>query len=712
MKRIVALMLLVAMALCAVAAQTPTSPQKPQQEAAPEDVIRITTSLVQTDVVVTDKNDQAINDLKLEDFELFDNGKKQDIKFMEFVSVDTGRRAEGNRANVPAGVEIEPVPGLTKKEVRRVVAFVVDDLTIPDADLPFVRGLLLDFVDNKMHEGDLVAIVRTIGGKGLLQQFTSDRQLLRRAIATMNVITSPFKTTNNPDPTGFTVSPRPLSTEGGGSKESVDLSETGTEDISGPNDDTNRLFRGLTALTTANFIIDSLKEIPGHKNLVIVSGGIPIFEATSSGTAFSNVSYLLNRLSDNAIRAGVTINALDPRGLKATPGVVGFDATPARSGLEAGGIDPTFGRGGQQNQAVFGELLAGGSEHLGLSSVTDMTGGISVINTNNFKEGLDRILNRSRSYYTLAYTPSEKFDNKFHKIEIKVRRSDVRVHTQSGYVAREDRAANIPRTKEEEVAAAARSPLTKRDIDLAPNVAFKLLPNSKAELDIFMRIDAGKLHFTQSPEGKYQTSFDVVGFVFDQLGKLRGGFSETISPNLTADNYKRALNEGLIYSASTEVPAGYYQVRAVVREAGTSSLGTFSKYLEIPNLANGQLAVSSLFLFGIDPANPKPIPQQAVRQFSQKQDLRYAALIYNAKLKDGKPQLRSQLIISQGSNVVLRGSEEPVEVSNPSQMAKIGQIGLSKVKPGRYILTLIVTDPLADKKSNTLSRSIDFIITD
>jgi hypothetical protein len=78
MNRIVGLMLLMAIALCAVIAQTPGSPQKPQQEVSPEDVIRITTSLVQTDVVVTDKNDQAINDLKLEDFELFDNGKTQD----------------------------------------------------------------------------------------------------------------------------------------------------------------------------------------------------------------------------------------------------------------------------------------------------------------------------------------------------------------------------------------------------------------------------------------------------------------------------------------------------------------------------------------------------------------------------------------------------------------------------------------------------------
>src|SRR5712692_9983108 len=81
------------------------SPQKPRPEPESEDVIRITTHLVQTDAVITDKNDQIIPDLKLEDFELYDNGKRQDIKFLEFVSVDTGLRAQGNRADLPPGVQ-------------------------------------------------------------------------------------------------------------------------------------------------------------------------------------------------------------------------------------------------------------------------------------------------------------------------------------------------------------------------------------------------------------------------------------------------------------------------------------------------------------------------------------------------------------------------------------------------------------------------------
>src|SRR5258706_6947321 len=104
-RRSIALALSLSSVFGAAFSQTPTTPQKPSQEIAPEDIIRITTQLVQTDVVVTDKNDKIIKDLKLEDFELYDNGKKQELKFLEFVGVegaDKERRPEGARPSAPS----------------------------------------------------------------------------------------------------------------------------------------------------------------------------------------------------------------------------------------------------------------------------------------------------------------------------------------------------------------------------------------------------------------------------------------------------------------------------------------------------------------------------------------------------------------------------------------------------------------------------------
>ena len=702
MKRLVHALLIVTLAFSSVWSQ---SQRKPSQE-EPDEVVRITTALVQTDVVVTDKNDHPITDLKLEDFDLYENGKKQDIKFMEFVSTEEGRRAEGERpAALPPGAEIPR--DLSAKEVKRVVAFVVDDLTIPFADLATVRTLLRNFVDTEMRDGDLVAIIRTVGGKGLLQQFTSDKQLLRRAISQLNVATNPYMQFDNPGQQRFTSIPTATDAAEGGEGNFEDMGLTNTSD---PNDEFQRLFRGLMSLTTANFVISSLKEIPGRKSLVIISGGIPIFETANNGSAYSNVSYLLNRLSDNAVRAGVVINTMDPRGLKASTGVASFVDTPGRSAL-GGPQDPTFGRGGGSDE-MFGLPLAGAAEHLGLDTVAKATGGVSVINTNNFKAGLDKVLARSQSYYMLAYTPAERFDNKFRKLEIKVKRDGARVYAHRGYVARADTARET-RTKEEAIAAAVTAPIAKRDIDVSANLELKPSTTKNGnQLDIHLRIDPSRLNFTQTADGHYQTSFDVVGFVYDQLGRVRGGFSETINTNLTPSNYQEALKTGLTYSANTELPAGAFQIRAVVREAASGATGTVAHYVEIPDLSNGRLAMSSIFLFAADPSQPKspPVALRAVRQLTHKQDLRYAALAYNAKNTGAASELKAKVIISQGSAILYQEPDAAVTVSGNSPATKIGQIALAKVPAGRYVLTVVFTDPLADKKAQVVARSIDFVV--
>jgi VWFA-related protein len=703
MKQLTVTLLLIIFVAQAVIAQTP---QKPATETVPDDVIRISTSLVQTDVVVTDKNDQIVPDLKLGDFELYDNGKKQDIKFMEFVSVDSGRRSEGARpASMPNLEEQSRASGVAAKDLKRVVAFVIDDLTLEAIDIPAVRKMLLDFVNNKMQDGDLAAIIRVVGGKGLLQQFTADKQLLRRAINMITFTVNPFSASNVPDPT-LAVGAPAQAVDSSGTEDPTD-----TPAIYSANDDTVRYFRGLNVIATANYVISSLREIPGRKDLVMVSAGIPIFEVNTSSTNV-DIQRLLKQLSDNATRGGVVISALDPRGMRAAQGVKAFQATPAKSAMGGSSINGTdsamFGRGDPGGDSALGAPMAGANEHLGLASVTKETGGVVKVNTNDFEKGLDEIMSHSRGYYTLAYTPTGKFDRNYHKLEIKVNRSSTHVYSHAGYVAREE-TNTTPKTKEEAIAAAARSPLAKNAIDITPNVDVKFLPNNQAAVDIHVLIDANKLNFKESGDRR-QDSLDVVGMIFDQMGRNRGGFSETINLNLTADQYQKALKEGLTYSANTEMQPDYYQVRVVVREPDTGSLGSFSKYLEVPDLSKGKLAVSSLYLFSADPQGKSTTPLLAVRQLTRKQDLRYVALIYNAKMKDGKPQLRSQLIVSQGGKELFREPEQPVPPSTGGQLTKMGQLALAGVPPGRYVLTLVITDTSADKRVASQARSIDFTV--
>src|SRR6185295_9396607 len=136
-----------------------------------EQTIRISTALVQLDVVVTDKSGAVVRGLTKNDFELYEGGKKQLLGFFESVDASNGQRSHGaqQRTSQPTLDQLPTSQGPSAADIGRIFAFVVDDLTTRYEDLTYLRQMLTNFVDSRMQPSDLVAIVRTVGGKGLLQ---------------------------------------------------------------------------------------------------------------------------------------------------------------------------------------------------------------------------------------------------------------------------------------------------------------------------------------------------------------------------------------------------------------------------------------------------------------------------------------------------------------------------------------------------------------
>lgn len=699
-------------------------PQSNSQKPGDEQPIRISTQLIQLDVVVTDKSGQVVRGLTKNDFELYESGKKQLISFFEFVDAVKGQRS----IQTEAGAAPEETPsgqGPTAANIRRIFAFVVDDLTVRYDDLAYLRQMLTNFVDQRMQPNDLVAIVRTVSGKGLLQQFTTDKDLLRRAIASLTPVSHVFSAFHNPDGGRITGTPAPASDGPPTSSDSVsgDSPMAGSMDTSGDSidinsseEDTNRTLRAYMSLGTASFLIDSMKQLPGRKSMILISGGLPIL-SSRPGNSAGSISYFLNSLSDKATRAGVAINTMDIRGLQASVGVASFDDTPAKSSMGASGGSGSFGRLPDDKQFGYKNPFDQMEGHQGLRVLANETGGIAVLNKNNFDEGLGKIVGASDAYYLLAYTPSDaNFKGDFRKVEIRVKNKDLKVLSRRGYFAREDQAAAEPVTKQDQVLAAIKSPVARRDVDLEAMVLYKAAEPAKGAIDISIVVDPRKLQF-ETVNGKQQASYDVVGFVFDELGKLRGGFNETLTASLTADELNRAKKEGgLAYTTGTTLPAGAYQIRLAVRDNKTGGVGTISRYIEVPDLSKGKLAASSLLLGAAVPGEmnaTRLTPLTPTRRIARNQDLRYAVVIYNPKLKDGKPQLQTQLFISQGGRTIYKEADQPVPVGpNAAQQLKLGQFGLSGVKPGRYTLTLVITDMQADKKTQPLARSMDFVVVE
>lgn len=734
-------------------------PQDKPQNPGADHTIRISTELVQMDVVVTDRNGRIVKGLSKDDFEIYEKGKRQPLSFLEFVEAVSRSKPVGETAESRAQQSLNHDP--TEKDIRRIFAFVIDDLTVRFDDLIYVRQMLSNFVEKQMQPTDLVAIVRTVGGKGLLQQFTTDKDLLRRAIVSLLPVNHPLSVSDEllgdrplinqnagqgaqsnrlqPTSTAARAAAESAAAAAGESLDSAMDVSGDVIDINSVADDSDKSLRAFMTLGMASFVIDSMEELPGRKSLVLISGGLPLLDG-QSGSTVGRVSSLLNLLTDNATRAAVSIHTMDIRGVTAygelrsiddlaTPNVL--PPTPTGSagggGLDMGGTR----RGGSRtsdarikaasvvdlNTLGNRSAFTGRDTQEGLKSLAHATGGISIVNTNNFNQGLERILATSEGYYLVAYTPSDaKFDGDFRKVEVKVKGEGLKVHSRRGYFARAAKETETVSDKRGQLLAAIKSPLARRDVDLDAVLLYKATASDRGSIDIHMVIDTKKLQFDQA-DNKYRANLDVAAFVFDEFGKLRGGFSDSIKPDLSPDQFKQAARGGLTYTASTSLPSGVYHMKLVVRDNETGALGTLSRYLEVPDLSKGRLAASSLLLGAVPADNNKASNANWVlanRRISRKHNLLFATVIYNAKFKDGKPQVTTQLTVSHLGRVILKSTEEavPVNPQNTAQLLKLGQLKVSSIPSGRYLLTLTIKDSLADKKAQTLSRKIDFMVVD
>jgi len=171
------------LALCVLVLAGPTSAQtKTQKPAEQDDVIRVSTELVQTDVMVFDKKGHFVDGLRGDQFALKVDNKPTSISFFERVT--SGKENTTRNPGVTGPVSTSsPGPAIVR---GRTVIFFVDDLHLAPDSLVRTRKALLEFIDRGMTEKDQVAITSSSGQIGFLQQFTDDKIALQTAVARLN----------------------------------------------------------------------------------------------------------------------------------------------------------------------------------------------------------------------------------------------------------------------------------------------------------------------------------------------------------------------------------------------------------------------------------------------------------------------------------------------------------------------------------------------
>ena len=153
-----------------------------------DDVIKISSNLVNVDVMVKDKKGKAITDLKAEDFILSENGVRQNIEFFDS-TLAGGSDPSSNRKHF----RVTTVSAQPSSLPRNIISLVLDGQTTEGANLKHVRDGMTKYIRERMSDSDSVAIFAISGGLQLLQPFTQDKAKLIAAVEKAEGISTGFK---------------------------------------------------------------------------------------------------------------------------------------------------------------------------------------------------------------------------------------------------------------------------------------------------------------------------------------------------------------------------------------------------------------------------------------------------------------------------------------------------------------------------------------
>ena len=393
--------LLLAAGLQAAGQAAPQAPQQP--------TFRVNVDLVTTDVIVRDSKEQFVSDLKPTEFEVFEDGVKQEI--VSVVLTHGGRVFNVQSpppAPAPEGI-ILPPSRPTNDTAGRVFLIFLDDLHLDFQNTPRVRELIKKMLRNLIHEGDMFGIVST-GTSSISEQLTYDRQVLEGAISRA---------------TGGALKPEDII--------KGQQTQQGNAELR---------YRAHVAFSTAYDLMKNLEQVRNRRKAVIyISSGYdfnpfetsrlkyqaeqyqldsadpqndPFIRQQNQGNNFAEADLVreLAELTRAANRANATLYTIDPRGLVAGPD-----------------LDQ------QVETAEWQEHIRETQDSLRV--LAEQTGGIAVVNQNDFDKALKRIDAETSDYYVLGYYSTNPDPLKrTRKIEVKTARNGANVWSRTSYSLR------------------------------------------------------------------------------------------------------------------------------------------------------------------------------------------------------------------------------------------------------------------------------------
>jgi len=542
--------------------------------------IRVETKLVDMVVAVRDGHGRAVPGLKLDDFQIFDDGKERAISIFSQEATASGGADLPSRAapsgsspseTAPAGV---PAAKSTEVNPVRFLALFFDDVNAKDGpaagDLGRAQAAARRFVKDALQPGVRIGIF-TLSGKQTLD-FTADAAKLDETIGAL----SPHMRISEK---GLEICPRitpfrAYKIAQFRDAETIHLvmieaamgnCPASPQYIEDQAVETWRRAREISLDTLASIsrVVEYLGRMPGHRVLLMASSGF--FGET--------LELQQEKIIDQAVHAGVVINALDAKGLYAE-GLPG-----ARPG------DPQAYKGGGSTYYLTHETMQLGERLMVVNSaMADLaqgTGGVFFHNNNDLNAGFHQLGLSPDVTYRMSFIPEGvTADGSYHKLKVKLIHSgSYSVEARPGYFA------------PEKTAAATESPQSKIDREVMASDTLTGVPAglsiqvgkpsaSQRVLSVIVHLDISKLAFSMQNDRKTQR-ITFVTALLDSQGKMVTAKEGTMDLALKDATYDNLARTGVNAKLSFEMAPGVYSLREVVEEAVNSNMASSTNSVDL-----------------------------------------------------------------------------------------------------------------------------------
>jgi len=530
-------------------------------------VFSVEAAMVVVDVTVRDGKGNLIDDLKKEDFSIYEDKVLQDIVTFSAERVAIGPAsstpASSSRVSEEAGAIVNL--GLDAKSAGRKVDLAGKRMIILFFDLSSLNTENLQssvdaahsFISKQTGPQDLIAIATYSSTLSLVLDLTHDRDLLLKALQAIAASESG---------------------EGGTESESAGDSSSDTassEDVFVPDSVQFNVFNTDRRLSALETLAKMYREFPERKSLIYFSSGLRTTGVENNAQIRSTV--------DSANRSNMSIYTVDSQGLVALP--PGGDASRGSAG---GGMFGGSGMMGQRNS------LSGSQETL--VTLAHDTGGRSFTDSNDLTLAMKQVQADTNVYYVLGYfSTNRKEDGKYRRIRVEVNRPGAKITHRPGYFASKAFGQMSQQERDLQLTQAMSVERPFVDVPLILQTDFFRKDADTVYVPLSIEILGDGLQFEDKGANR-EGKFEFVAQASDAKGRVTGIARDSVVVRLPAEKAEKIKSGGIFYSTGFQLRPGEHRLKFLVRDNTTGKLGSFEQPVNVPSYDPKKLALSSIVL--------------------------------------------------------------------------------------------------------------------